>query len=642
MNNTGTPDPDRTLKVKYIPELKYHFRIPAYQRGYRWERKQVRQLLDDIENSSERFYYIQPIVVAPNDSEGLDLIDGQQRLTTILLIYKILNDKKQGLSVLGTTNPLNAYDLESPYELIYQTREDKVRGFFNDLDTKPLESLFEEARSFPDTLYMWHAAKQISEWIDEDFMRMPTLAKALETKVKVIWYELSLNIDCWEKFADLNVGKIPLTNSELIKALFLREDKKPKDAGRSMSDHDKSVIVDQWDSIERELNNDLFWNFLTNRKKEEYDTKIDLLFDIITGKKANEKDDFYTFFEFEKRFSDPENGIGKEKWNEIYLQYLRLRDWYDDPTNELYHKVGYLVSIADKEEVLYDLFKISQSMTHAGFIHELDTRIQASILLPAIEEGDNNLAAEARIRLKELNYNNHQPLIHRILTLFNVLTVQSMADKTRRYSFHHHKNVNGGWSLEHIHAQKSETLNTEKQWTEWIYLHQKSLKRFLNTLILDNASQESIEAVKRLDAEMTSFLALKPDDRSQIAFTRISRAFAQTVVSGDIRTSPSYKDEMANMALLGKNDNSMLNNSVFDVKRGLILKSLSRSFIPPCTQKVFLKAYTRQDESQFFFWGKNDRDAYIDSMEEMLLPYLPQGYVTEKELRNRLDDDNEF
>ena len=103
---------------------------------------------------------------------------------------------------------------------------------------------------------MWHVCDEINNWFGNDTRRLQDIADALNERVKIIWYELEESVDCWEKFADLNVGKIPLTNSELIKALFMREDNK-----NNISEHDKSVIVDQWDSIERELNNRQFGNF---------------------------------------------------------------------------------------------------------------------------------------------------------------------------------------------------------------------------------------------------------------------------------------------------------------------------------------------------------------------------------------------
>ncbi|MDE6556430.1 MAG: DUF262 domain-containing protein, partial [Duncaniella sp.] len=96
------------LEPKSIADLKtYRFRIPSYQRGYRWEKLHVEQLLDDIaESKPDAPYYLQPVVVAPADPALIatlpqeeqfdyDLIDGQQRLTTLYIILTALSHFKQ-------------------------------------------------------------------------------------------------------------------------------------------------------------------------------------------------------------------------------------------------------------------------------------------------------------------------------------------------------------------------------------------------------------------------------------------------------------------------------------------------------------------------------------------------------------------
>ena len=70
------------------------FNIPSFQRGYRWEKRQVTELLDDLKefidtvidndqnNKQGQFYCLQPVVVQPNTQQQdvYDIIDGQQRL----------------------------------------------------------------------------------------------------------------------------------------------------------------------------------------------------------------------------------------------------------------------------------------------------------------------------------------------------------------------------------------------------------------------------------------------------------------------------------------------------------------------------------------------------------------------------------
>ena len=94
-----------SIELKSISELlKMRFFIPTYQRGYRWTEQQVKDLLDDINSFSPKevpntdkktWYCLQPVVVkARNNQKEViewEVIDGQQRLTTIFLILHYLN-----------------------------------------------------------------------------------------------------------------------------------------------------------------------------------------------------------------------------------------------------------------------------------------------------------------------------------------------------------------------------------------------------------------------------------------------------------------------------------------------------------------------------------------------------------------------
>lgn len=85
------------MDLNIIRDLKDNFFvIPSYQRGYRWQKQQVRDLLNDIlnfEQQGENFYCLQPLVVKERMDKHWIVLDGQQRLTTIFLILKVLNIK---------------------------------------------------------------------------------------------------------------------------------------------------------------------------------------------------------------------------------------------------------------------------------------------------------------------------------------------------------------------------------------------------------------------------------------------------------------------------------------------------------------------------------------------------------------------
>jgi len=86
---------DMALSLKPVNDLLGEkFFIPAYQRGYRWTPRQVTDLLEDIltfqsesdGSKKETFYCLQPVVVMQRQEGDWELIDGQQRLTTLFLV----------------------------------------------------------------------------------------------------------------------------------------------------------------------------------------------------------------------------------------------------------------------------------------------------------------------------------------------------------------------------------------------------------------------------------------------------------------------------------------------------------------------------------------------------------------------------
>lgn len=75
------------LETKFVADIRGSFYIPSYQRGYRWSETEVVRLLDDIYQNGKKNYCLQPVVVRKKE-DRYELIDGQQRLTTLYLIYK--------------------------------------------------------------------------------------------------------------------------------------------------------------------------------------------------------------------------------------------------------------------------------------------------------------------------------------------------------------------------------------------------------------------------------------------------------------------------------------------------------------------------------------------------------------------------
>lgn len=590
-----------SLTPKKVSELRSSFFIPDYQRGYRWGRHNVRQLLNDIRDS-KGVYYLQPIVVCKHNhmeeekkEYDYDIIDGQQRLTTLLIVYKglesiynMLDSNPMGFNILSKD------EVECGFCLSYQTRNDS-EDFLNSIKDKTLA----EAREFADFLYMYHAYQEVYTWFKENSSYIANIAKSLKERVFLIWYEVNANEDkARQIFENLNIGKIRLTNAELIKAIFLSQ------TNSRISVQEQNVIGQQWDEIERRLHDKVLWSFLTKKSEEQYATRIELLFDMVSKKKDKERDEYYTFLYFDKLLKDKNQ---KEEWEKIYIQYLKLLDWFGD--NEYYHKIGYLVSVGPSD-TLQKLYTESMDgeMTNSSFKASLDKKIKDTLSFK-------------KMRIEHLSYNEDYSDVTKLLTLFNVITTYNLNDETQKYPFYLHNTVKGGWSIEHIHAQQSEPINDIEPRKNWVRLHSSSLQRYLSVRKAEDASKEEIAKIEALGTRMNDYLE-KENIQTQNYFNSISKEYSEVVVS---KLDIEYKDLLGNLALLGKYDNSVLNNSTFDVKREIITKELSAiSYIPICTQHVFLKKYTPSDRNNLFFWGDDDRVAYVNEIKSVLGDYLPK------------------
>lgn len=553
-----------TLGTKLVGDIKGDFYVPSYQRGYRWGKAEVERLLDDIYSTEgKRNYCLQPVVVR-KDGNKYELIDGQQRLTTIYLIYRFMSEHSK--SINGPR-----------FTLSYETRE-KSEDFLKSID----ESRKEENIDF---WFFCTAYESIKAWFSKEDIksRLTGMNDYFKKIVKIIWYEVGESEDAIGLFTRLNIGKIPLTNAELVKAMFLSKGRTDTNMERKKQEE----ISFQWDHMEKELHNDSLWFFLTN-KSTEYQTRADLVLDLISQKPADNRDKYYTFFKFNQ---DGQNL--DDIWYEIQQTFLTLKEWHSN--HEFYHKIGYLIASGSK--TLRDIFKLSKDKTKSDFKKFLDEDIKNSIKI--------------RKNYADLSYENteDQKKIKKLLLLFNVESVRKSGEHSQRFPFDKYKNGENGkviWSLEHIHAQQSEGLSTQKMWKEWLKLHIPSIK---------SISHDS-ELIKRMgDASSNDSLSRQDFDSLQ----------QEVVGLLSEKGHSEYLHSIANLALLSSGDNAALSNSTFDVKRTEIIKMDKKgAFIPFCTRMVFLKYYTSSDKNQLHFWGEEDRKEYVAEMNRILKDYLEE------------------
>lgn len=561
--------PQNNISQKSINEiLTFKFFIPSYQRGYRWTDRQVEDLLNDIYEFSKRpekrekdIYCLQPVVV--KDREGkFELIDGQQRLTTIYIILSYLQKRK--------------------FEIEFETRE-KSRIFLINIGDKIDETNI-------DFFHISKAYSVIKNWFEEkenedaDYTIKDEFNISLGKFTKVIWYQVNDGSDSREIFTRINIGKIPLTNSELIKALFLKsnnfggEDENEKILLKQLE------IAGEWDRIEYALQNDEFWLFI-NKSENQLATRIEFIFDLIAGKKSYH-DEYFTFRFFNDKFNENGNGHIEGVWEEIKKYFLTFEEWFND--KELYHLVGFLitvgVAISDLKNEIHDKAK-------SEFLAYLRNRIKKQL--------------DFDISILEYGRDNNN--ITKTLLLFNITTILNNPKSNYRFPFDRFKNEK--WSLEHIHAQNSDGLNSPKQFNSWLSEHAESLKRI--------DSKKYCKLISEIENKNSEKISL---DEFNVLFEKVMTIFKENDQQDEIHG-------IQNLALLDKDSNSSLNKSIFEVKRKIIIeREKNGSFIPICTRNVFLKYYS-SNASHLYFWSDEDRKDYLTNIREVLNDYLPINQI---------------
>ncbi|AZA91773.1 Uncharacterized conserved protein [Chryseobacterium nakagawai] len=554
---------ENILELKTINDLKsFNFFIPSYQRGYRWTTKEVLDLLTDIDDfkpkqvddtDEKTWYCLQPVVVKKNSDDMFEVIDGQQRLTTIFLILHYLNQYyAEGFKF-------------QIFGLTYETRIDS--GLFLQSGLIPGEIRADNV----DFFHISTAYKTIHDWIQskQNFNRNNFESK-LFFDTKVIWYE-SLEDDPIAIFTRINIGKIPLTNAELIKALFLNSsnfDKKFSDKIR----HKQLEISTEWDQIEQALQRDKFWYFLNGNKSST--NRIEFIFNLMNDEK-DVNDNYSTFRFFNKKFKNKNEETIHVNWAEIKTHFQRFDEWYNK--RDWYHKVGFLVNTSPV--TIKELYNISLSSTKTEFQEYLDKSIKD------IFKNTN---------LEELQYGDKK--VKDVLLLYNILTMLRNENDNSYFPFDVYKNKK--WDIEHI-TSVTDTLPDDKE--KWL----SDAKLYLDLSTKDG---------KDLNKRVLKY-EISDDEDFEDLFTAIVAHFNSHLKDQDI-------NDISNLALLDSETNRGYKNAVFPFKRNTIIeKDKQGNFIPICTKNVFLKYFSNYPP-KISFWTQEDRDKYYADLQDVLDNYL--------------------
>ena len=553
---------ENILELRTISKLReVTFFIPSYQRGYRWTKKEVIDLLNDVsdfnpkeinETNEKTWYCLQPLVIRKREEKNFEVIDGQQRLTTIYLILNYLNQR------------YTEENREPIFELNYETRSGST-GFLKELIKDNIDE------SNIDFYHISIAYNTVAGWFkDQENFDLNNFESKFKFNTKVIWYE-TLETDPIAIFTRINIGKIPLTNAELIKALFLNSSN--FDNNKKGRVYLKQIeIATEWDRIEHSLQHDRFWYFLNG--DSQLTNRIELIFNLMNDQ--SETDDTYaTFRFFNRKFQNKTQKTIEENWLEIKQYYQTFEEWYNE--RELYHKIGFL--LISQETTLNNLLKASANVTKAEFKKYLDSLIKEKF---------------KRVSLENLQYGDKN--VKPLLLLYNIQTMLNNEKDNSVFPFELY-NI-GNWDIEHITSINDNIPEGthREQWLKeaQLFIEDDSLKSNVEAFDINNETEDEFEEL----------------------FKTVIEHFNKDVLDKDL-------NDISNLALLDSETNRGYKNAVFPIKRMTIIKREKEgTFIPIGTKNVFLK-YFSDYPPKISFWTQEDRENYLKDLQNVLDPYLP-------------------
>lgn len=653
---------DNSIKQYAIGELldgRYLY-IPSYQRGYRWTEKQVGDLFRDLlcfandfanegkEKKQEQFYCLQPVIARPiTDKEKLqsifgteyndsilkhgvwEIIDGQQRLTTIFLLYKYLLDQK-GWDAETLKEEEDGKEL---YHICYATRDGSSK-YLEELSMKSIRDSNEnDIKENIDFFHMANAFKYIGEWIKTEgkninvryqlggsldnirtsfFKLLNGMSDTKGGSVQVLWYEIAETKETnnIKEFQKINTGKIRLTDAELIKGLFLLK--------KNFTSGDKyikqSELALEWEFIENTLHANNFWYFL-QKKSIDMPNRIDLLFNLIYKKNAikevpedewdnkikeidellsdTRQSEIFRFYydRFEGKMGEELQHEVASAWNEVMELFRTLDDWFCSPST--YNFIGLLSQCGE------DLCRL---VLHFEYMPETSCRVDFENYLKQRISHHLRGAKIDKEKKAILNTYKEHDTIYKLLLTLNIHLLneqnQKLESESDVYKFPFDVLSAQNWDIEHVDSFHTNNLKRDKDKEDWI-------KTAMDDRLGDLKDEEK------------ALIQLKLEENALDDAINILKKNAQ-----EVEADEEIKNTIGNLTLLDAATNRSYGNSLFCTKRRIIIERIKQGvFVPVATQYIFAKFFDPKGTNRSL-WTRDDMEAYHKYIYDALITYL--------------------
>ncbi len=638
----------------------YYFYIPSYQRGYRWTKQQVYDLCNDLleyafkeGKTPQSFYSLQPLIVRygffeinGKRREAYEVIDGQQRLTTIFLLYRFLAKK---LRYTNMDDVSNDHGNKKLYHIYYETRPND----FSIIEKTGFEQLTNGDIKDIDIAHIANALHYMNTWLENSKDDDPDCAQALcglygieynkstvqqklfellndENKqlgsVQFIWYEIGPAKDAIREFLSENKGKIGLTDTEKIRALFMQRSNFENDI-RNLK---QLSIAKDWELVENTLHRNDFWSFISNDISLE-DGRINIIFKYIFDNRLETKDiiqegDYlYRFFYHhltKKEKTDKGSVVVNEVevlWKQVMDCFRMLQNWYYNP--KIYNLVGLLVKHGYSIKEISDIYNRDDVNTHDDFIFNLNKEIRTQIIDPIpIRMGNSELEIQEDEEYIDLffDHSKEKAMMPDLLRFINIREMNKTIDLalsdidkeddekkksdllrgardviSHIYRFPFEALDVFNWDIEHIDSATTNSLTKPKDQEEWLLGAEQSLG--------DKILKDDYYIKLRDNKEVAD-----DETKKEILTAMVNRVY--DVVEED--SSVMRKNWIGNLTLLDCGTNRSYKNKIFAWKKEILQDRIrSGVFVPICTQNIFNKSIPNVTPYDWK-WSHKDKKAY--------------------------------
>ncbi len=543
-------------------------------------------MLEDFSEflKQEKTYYcMQPLAVVKIGDNKYELLDGQQRLTTLLILWRILfeDDKEKNTSY--------------PYKFEYERDS-------SGSDTYSFITKFDDIKKGKyrniDEYYMSKVYGVINQYFDPPEEKKKNVFKKLlkgEGKhILFLWYEVNEE-EKHTTFAHLNSGKIELTCSELIKAVLLSDGNKESLDNNGLPD--KSLVAAQYAEMEEAFNDDRLWYMLQTDEPLYNGSRMDLLFNMVLNisRKTYEADPKAAFYEV---YTEKKVDLSKF-WKDCRAYFVRIMDLYKNPYT--YHYMGYL-TYTEGNNKIDDWVKAYKESGLKGCIEQLKSKVRESISgLGDFEKITYSDTSKATLRKIFILHNIQTILIH-----YEAIKKANLGLRFSYEQFPFELLYSQRWDIEHIASQTDNTLTKQKDFKDW---------------------------VASVKADYPEIFAQRPELNNEIdlfekdyKIEKFKQIYNEIVGSAE-KNSPQNKDGLGNLVLLDSHTNRSYHNSLYKRKRKIILAASNIdnqnneyqvTYIPRCTLNVFLKTYNTGMDVNLVEWTQDDYNKYLGDIKEKL------------------------